>query len=275
MSDTKYIHTFKKEEQDRLIGQAELVAPFVHKNIDFSDASNILEIGCGVGAQIKILCRKYPKATVHGVDISDKQIERAESLLAEEKLNGKVILGTAPANELPYDDNSFDAIFICFVLEHLSDPVAAVAEAKRVLKDGGTLVCTEVFNDALYVYPTSPAITRYWHAFNIMQRDIGGDPNIGIRLCNIMIQAGIEVQCMSDASYMLDQRMSDQRERNRYFDHWYANFMSAKDQLIDEGRIPADLVKQFDKEYSKLRDAKDAVFLYSNRQVRAVNIEHS
>ncbi len=34
---------------------------------------------------------------------------------------------------------------------------------------------------------------RYWAAFNDAQRRIGGDPNIGIRLCNLMIQAGLQV----------------------------------------------------------------------------------
>jgi len=270
MTDTKYIHTFTKEEQDRLIGQSELVAPFVHQHIDFSGASSVLEIGCGVGAQIRIICRKYPNLTVHGVDISDKQIVRAESLLSEEIKAKKVFLETAPASELPHEDSSFDAVFICFVLEHLSDPIQAVMEAKRVLKPGGQLVCTEVFNDALFVHPNSPAIMQYWRAFNEMQREIGGDPNIGIRLCNIMIQSGMEVQHMNDASYMLDQRMTDTAERKKYLDHWYSNFMSAKEQLIKSGRINESVLKEFEVEYSKLRKSEDTVFLYSNRQISAI-----
>ena len=131
---------------------------------------------------------------MHGVDISDKQIVRAKSLLSEEIKAKRVFLKTAPASELPYDDSAFDAVFICFVLEHLSDPIQAVMEAKRVLKPGGKLVCTEVFNDALFIHPNSPAIMEYWRAFNEMQRKIGGDPNIGIRLCNILIQSGMKVE---------------------------------------------------------------------------------
>lgn len=270
MTDTKYIHTFTKEEQDRLIGQSELVAPFVHKNIDFSGASSVLEIGCGVGAQIRIICRKYPNVTVHGVDISDKQIDRAENLLSKEIQEGRVFLKTASASELPHENESFDAVFICFVLEHLNDPNQAIREAKRVLKPGGKLVCTEVFNDALFIYPNSPTIMQYWRAFNEMQREIGGDPNIGIRLCNLMVQSDMKVQSMNDASYMLDQRMTDVPERKRYLDHWYSNFMSAKDQLIESGRISESVLDEFDLEYSKLRQSEDTVFLYSNRQVSAI-----
>lgn len=272
MTETKYIHTFSQEEQDRLIAQSELVAPFVHENIDFSGASRILEIGCGVGAQIRIICRKYPNATVHGVDISEMQIARAENLLSEEIAAKKVSLNTSPASKLPHQDSFFDAVFICFVLEHLSNPIEAVMEAKRVLKPGGLLVCTEVFNDALFVYPSSPAIMEYWGAFNKMQSEIGGDPNIGIRLCNIMIQSGLEVRGMSDASYMLDQRIADTLERKKYLDHWYSNFMSAKEQLLDSAHIDESVLEEFEQEYSVLRSTEDTVFLYSNRQVSAVKL---
>ena len=190
--------------------------------------------------------------------------------MSEEIKAKRVYLKTAQASELPYDDSAFDAVFICFVLEHLSDPIQAVMEAKRVLKRGGKLVCTEVFNDALFIHPNSPAIMEYWRAFNEMQRKIGGDPNIGIRLCNILIQSGMKVERMNDASYMLDQRMTDTVERKKYLDHWYSNFMSAKEQLMESGYINESVLKEFEHEYSKLRKSEDTVFLYSNRQVSAV-----
>ena len=267
MSDTDYIHTFSKKEQDRLIRQSELVAPFVHKNIDFSKDSKLLEIGCGVGAQIRIICRKYPQLAVSGIDISDKQIRRAQHLLGKEIADGRVFLDVGSADRLPYDDEEFDVVFICFVLEHLDNPSSAVAEAMRVLKKGGKVICTEVFNDALYIFPESPAIMSYWGAFNSMQKRMGGDPNIGVRLCNIMSQAGFDVSSMEDASYMLDRRMTNQSTRAEYLEHWYFNFMSAKTQLLDTDLVDGALLEEFEREYAKLRKSEDAVFLYSNRQV--------
>ena len=110
---------------------------------------------------------------------------------------------------------------------------------------------------------------QYWRAFNACQRKIGGDPNIGIRLCNVMIQAGLEVEWLKDASIMLDQRMTDPNERTAYFDHWRANFVSAKQRLLSEGMIDSALVSEFDSEFDRLRNANDSIFLYSNRQVCA------
>ncbi|HLK58145.1 MAG TPA: methyltransferase domain-containing protein [Chthonomonadaceae bacterium] len=269
MIETEYIHTFTKEEQDRLVRQAELLEPHLHKYMDLSGCSSLLEIGCGVGAQLRLLFRKYPDLPMTGVDISENQIQRARLLLAKELSEGRLELHTARGDALPFAEGSFDAVYICFVLEHVQDPAAIIREAKRVLNKGGRLYCTEVFNDALYIYPHSPAIMQYWKAFNECQRKIGGDPNIGIRLCNVMIQAGLEVEWLKDASYMLDQRMTDSGERTRYFDHWHANFVSAKQRLLSEGAIDSDLASEFDREFERLRKANDTVFLYSNRQVCA------
>jgi SAM-dependent methyltransferase len=269
VTEIEYVHTFTTEEQDRLFRQAELLEPHLHKYIDLSDCSSLLEIGCGVGAQLRLLFRKYPDVRMTGVDISENQIRRARALLEKELSKRQVELHTSRGDELPFEDDSFDAVYICFVLEHVPDPLAVIREAKRVLVNGGVLYCTEVFNDALYVYPRSPAIIRYWQAFNDLQRKIGGDPNIGIRLCNVMIQAGLEVEWLKDASYMLDQRMTDLKERATYFDHWYANFMSAKERLLSDGAIDLSLAKEFDGEYDCLRNVDDTVFLYSNRQVCA------
>ncbi|MEK7729495.1 MAG: class I SAM-dependent methyltransferase [candidate division KSB1 bacterium] len=269
MTETEYIHTFTKDEQDRLVRQADLLEPHLHKYLDLSGCASMLEIGCGVGAQLRLLCRKYPKLHMTGVDIAENQIQRARLLLAKELAEGQLELHTSRGDELPFADSSFDAVYICFVLEHVTDPTAVLREAKRVLVDGGLLYCTEVFNDALYVYPHSPAIMQYWRAFNECQRKIGGDPNIGIRLCNVMIQAGLEVEWLKDASYMLDQRMTDSHERATYFDHWYANFVSAKQRLLSEGAITSALVSEFEREFDRLRNLNEAVFLYSNRQVCA------
>jgi ubiquinone/menaquinone biosynthesis C-methylase UbiE len=269
MPDADYIHTFTRDEQDRLMRQAELLEPHLHKHTDLSNCSRVLEIGCGVGAQLRVLLRKYPALRLTGVDISQSQIQRARQYLAKELAEGRVELRVSQGDALPFRDGSFDAIYICFVLEHVPDPAAILREAKRVLVEGGVLYCTEVFNDALYVHPESPAIMQYWRAFNACQRKMGGDPNIGIRLCNVVIQAGLDVQWLKDASYMLDQRMSLPSERARYFDHWHACFASAKQRLLSEGTIDSALAEEVDQEFDRLRRSNETVFLYSNRQACA------
>src|SRR5688500_9831287 len=102
MPDTEYIHTFTKEEQDRLLRQAELLEPHLHRYIDLSGCSSLLEIGCGVGAQLRLLFRRYPELRMTGVDISEAQIRRARLLLAKELSKGQLELHTCPGDELPF-----------------------------------------------------------------------------------------------------------------------------------------------------------------------------
>ena len=57
-----YIHGFSRDEQFRLVEQARVLAPNVFRDVDFSRAREVLEIGCGVGAQLKIMCERWPNA---------------------------------------------------------------------------------------------------------------------------------------------------------------------------------------------------------------------
>ena len=58
---------------------------------------------------------------------------------------------------LPYGPDSFDHIFVCFVLEHLSRPVEALQALKRVLKVGGTITVIEGDHGSAYFHPDSEA----------------------------------------------------------------------------------------------------------------------
>ena len=94
MTDIEYIHTFTRDEQDRLVRQAVLLEPHLHKYVDLSGCSRLLEIGCGVGAQLRLLSRKYPDLHMTGVDISENQIQRARQLLKKELSAGQLDLRT-------------------------------------------------------------------------------------------------------------------------------------------------------------------------------------
>jgi len=72
-------------------------------------------------------------ASVVGIDLAEGMLE-----LARQRLDGVELL-RADAEELPFDDTSFDAVTGGFVINHLPDPQRALAEAARVLVSGGQL----------------------------------------------------------------------------------------------------------------------------------------
>src|SRR5688500_8753384 len=79
--DAKYLHGVNVKEQARLRKQARFFEHIVYKDINLSEVTDLLEVGCGVGAQTEILLRRFPELKVTGIDMSDAQLESAKSYL--------------------------------------------------------------------------------------------------------------------------------------------------------------------------------------------------
>ena len=81
--------------------------------------SKVLEAGCGVGAQTVTLAKNSPHALITSIDISETSVIEARKKVAAAGLTN-VEFEQADIFNLPLCRNSFDHIFVCFVLEHLS-----------------------------------------------------------------------------------------------------------------------------------------------------------
>jgi len=94
---------------------------------------NLLDVGCGGG----ILTEEFTRlgCITDGVDLSQLSVKIACSHARQNKLNIRYQVGSAES--LPFPNSQFDVVLCCDVLEHLTNPEAAIAEAARVLKPGG------------------------------------------------------------------------------------------------------------------------------------------
>ncbi|MBT4512543.1 MAG: methyltransferase domain-containing protein, partial [Chloroflexi bacterium] len=95
------------------------------------------------------------------------------------------------------DDESFDHVFVCFVLEHLSEPLVALAELKRVLKPGGTITAIEGDHGSCFWHPEPPDSLKVWDCMIMAQQHLGHDPLIGRRVYPLLDKAGFHVQDVS------------------------------------------------------------------------------
>jgi SAM-dependent methyltransferase len=96
----------------------------------------LLDVGCGYGG--RTVYYGECGATVHGIEIYDETVRRCEALARRK--GSDATFSMAFAEELPFDDGSFDVVLSYDVLEHVDDPARAIAEMTRVLRPGGTFL---------------------------------------------------------------------------------------------------------------------------------------
>jgi SAM-dependent methyltransferase len=266
---TGYIHSFTPQEQQRLIAQAEFLVPWLHRHVDYAGCARVLEVGCGVGAQLRVLARRFPATHFTGLDAAPEQLERARHLLAADLATGRVDLAQGSAYALPFPAASFDGAFFCWVFEHLDKPAVALQEAARVLKPGGVLYASEVFNAGVFCDPPRTALSEYWRAFNQLQREFGGHPDIGLRLANLAVEADLSNVELRDIAPHLDGRLASP-ERKAMADYFCAIFSSGAAELVRRGRVTPDLVAAMQRDFADLAAEPDALMVYTAFQLRAL-----
>ena len=188
MSKAAYLHGYSTPEQQRLLGQAahwrhDLILQGTH----FERGTRLLEIGCGVGAVLGVLGQAFPGLRLHGVDWEAKQLAAAERHLAS--LGLKAELAQADALALPLPAAYYEEAWMMWFLEHVGDPVLALAEARRVLKPGGGITCIEVDYHSLDLRPSTPALRALMQGF-YQGMDAGGRSDAGAQLGGWLKAAG-------------------------------------------------------------------------------------
>lgn len=99
-------------------------------------SSYVLEIGCGVGLTSCFLAQEFG-CRVMSIDLSPEMVEWARKRAARKGLEGICQFRVADAQQLPFDDATFDALLCESVLAFVPDKAKAMSEYRRALKPGG------------------------------------------------------------------------------------------------------------------------------------------
>jgi ubiquinone/menaquinone biosynthesis C-methylase UbiE len=188
-SNQKYVHGYDPRENIRLQDQASTLVELLHSDTIYPAGSKILEAGCGVGAQTKTLARNSPDAYFTSIDISESSVTAAKKRI-EDAGYTNVTFQQGDIFKLPFEPQSFDHIFICFVLEHLAQPVEAIRCLRNLLKVGGTITVIEGDHGSTYFYPDSETAHKAILCQVELQKRSGGNANIGRELYPLLDAAG-------------------------------------------------------------------------------------
>lgn len=186
-----YVHGYDARESRRLQDQAATLVELLHWDTAYPEGHCVLEVGCGVGAQTVTLARNSPKALITSIDISETSLAEARKTVETAGLSN-VTLQQADLFNLPFALESFDHLFLCFVLEHLARPAEALKALKGILKVGGTITVIEGDHGSTYFYPDSEFARRAIRCLVQLQARAGGNALIGRGLYPLLRSADFE-----------------------------------------------------------------------------------
>lgn len=198
-----YVHGYSGREIERLVDQAETLADLLHRDTRYPAGAAVLEAGCGVGAQTVSLVKNSPGAFFTCIDISPESL-RAAKARVETAGGGRAEFRQGDIFALDFPDGHFDHIFVCFVLEHLKNPLEALLNLKAKLKKGGSLTVIEGDHGSTYFHPESSEARRTIQCLVDCQARIGGDALIGRRLYPLLERAGFENPFVSPRMVYVD-----------------------------------------------------------------------
>jgi DNA-binding transcriptional MerR regulator/SAM-dependent methyltransferase len=261
----RYVHGYRAAENTRLHDQADTLSELLHADTGFPAGSAVLEVGCGVGAQTLTVASRSPGARLTALDRSAESLAAARKraygagLVDVEFVEADVY--TLPRSSGPLAAGTFDHVFVQFLLEHLPDPVAALARLRAMLRPGGTITVIEGDHGLICFHPDSPAARDAIACQVALQRNAGGDALLGRRLQPLLAEAGFGDVTVSPRMVYVDG--SDPGRRDRFVRKTFTAMISGiREPAVAGGLTTADYFDAGIRDLLRTAEG-DGVFCYT------------
>jgi SAM-dependent methyltransferase len=254
-----YVHGRSRRESERLHYQASGLADLLHWDTRYLPGTRVLEAACGVGAQTLILAKNSPGAEIVSVDISPESLALAEERIRAEGMKN-VTFRQGDIYHLPFREESFDHVFVCFLLEHLKNPLLALEKLRGLLREGGTVTVIEGDHGSALFYPDSTEAHRVIDCLVGIQRQMGGNAMIGRELWHLVNDAGFSKVTVSPRQVYADASRPDSLEAVRNI--FIAMVEGVREQALEGSRIDAETWGKGIRDLHRTTE-KDGTFSYT------------
>lgn len=198
---------------------------------------DLLDVGCGPGSiTAEFAARVAPGGTVLGIDYSAEVIDRAQSVFGD----SGATFQTMDLYALDIADDSYDIAHAHQVLQHVSDPVAALREMKRVVRSGGIVAVRDADYAGMHWAPHSPEMDNWMSVYRQVAKANDAEPDAGRFLVKWAREAGF-----SDVTATVDAWLFASPDRREWWGSTWAERVissSLAGQAVELGlATPAEL----------------------------------
>ena len=113
------------------------------KTVAKSQPNTILDLATGTADLAIAMAKRLPQSQIIGMDISEKMLEIGKAKIAKQNIENQIELRLGDAANLPFENNTFDAVTVAFGVRNFEDLYKGLSEISRVLKSNGQAVILE------------------------------------------------------------------------------------------------------------------------------------
>ncbi|MBX3313577.1 MAG: methyltransferase domain-containing protein [Actinobacteria bacterium] len=224
----------------------------------------LLDVGCGPGTITVDLADRVAPGAVLGVDASADVIAQAAGIVGE---RSNVTFAVADVYALDHPDASFDVVHAHQVLQHLTDPVAALREMRRVLAPGGVLAARDSNYAAFWWSPDEPRLDRWLSLYHAVTEANRADADAGRHLLAWAHAAGFTDVAYSSSTWTV----ATPEDRAWWGGLWADRVTSSSfaTQAVDYGLATTDELADLAVGFRTWATSPDAIFVIPHGEILA------
>jgi ubiquinone/menaquinone biosynthesis C-methylase UbiE len=227
----------------------------------------VLDVGCGPGTIALDLARRVDPGPVVGIDSAADAVAAAIAARDEAGLTDTVSLSVGDVYAIDAPDASFDVVHAHQVLQHLTDPVAALREMGRVLAPGGLLSVRESDYGAFAWAPTDPILDRWMELYHQVTRTNRAEADAGRYLPGWFRAAGLTRLEVTSSTWTF----ADVDDRAWWGGLWADRVVGSAfaGQALEYGLAEGDELQEMAAAFRRWAEADDGVFVVVHVEVLA------